>query len=192
MFHYKGRKNSWRKETRGFSLHTTLLSLNSSGQEVRLSEADVTDPRPHTLHLEDFAPFVSLEICGDAKDERGCPAPAAEQRAKAPLRRPTWFASKGLGGVVTEINPDGVLLGAFWQSSYALHIVEFCDLKEEPRWAGGQKARSPGHQHAEQKQDTKGAGPKEECVRPWVISGSAQCPGEEVHKPPPLARLLGG
>lgn len=108
-----------------------------------------------------------------------CPLGSKEPRP--PLRRQTWFASKGLGGVITEINPDGVLLGAFWQSSYALHIVEFCNLKEEPRWARGQKASSPRTPPTEQKGEgtsqgnTEGAGQKEECVRRWVISGSPQC-----------------
>lgn len=42
----------------------------------------------------------------------------------------TWFTSKGLGGVVIEINPYGVFLGALRQSSHVLHVVEFCDLKK--------------------------------------------------------------
>ena len=88
-----GGKNSLRKERRGLSLHTALLSLNSGGQQVRLSEADVIDPRPHTLHLEDFAPLVSLKICGDARDELGCPAPAREHRATAPAP-PTHLTRK--------------------------------------------------------------------------------------------------
>lgn len=54
---------------------------------------------------------------------RGGPSP--------PCLTQTWFTSKGLGGIVIEINAYGMLLGALGQSSHVLHIVELCDLKKQ-------------------------------------------------------------
>lgn len=52
----------------------------------------------------------------------------AERKSPSCLT-PTWFTSKGLGGVIAEINPYGVFLGGPWQSNDILHTVKFRDLK---------------------------------------------------------------
>lgn len=60
------------------------------------------------------------------------PSACSEAKNKSPpcLGR-TWFTGKCLGGVIIEINPYGVFLGALRQPSYVLHIVELCNLKNE-------------------------------------------------------------
>ena len=111
---------------------------------------------------------------------------------RPPPRQHTWLASEGLGGVITEVNPDGVLLGAFWQPSYALHVVEFCNLKNEPQWARAQKESSHWHR-AEGSRPIPGehkAGlPEEERVR-RLFQCCPQSPSKEVNTLPPLVRFL--
>lgn len=67
MFYHMGQNGFTKEQRREFSLHTALFSLNPGSQQVGLSEADVIDPCPYTLHLEYFAPFVSLKICGNVQ-----------------------------------------------------------------------------------------------------------------------------
>lgn len=73
------------------------------------------------------------------------PVPADQLQAARPAAR-TWFTSKGLGGVVIEINPDGVLLGALGQPSYVLHIVEFCHLENGQSQVGSHSPDGASHQ----------------------------------------------
>lgn len=128
MFYYKGTKQLYKrtKQRVFFTYQSALFQPQSPAGQAPQGWCHWSSS-PHT---PSGAPCTTHQ----PQDLRKCPRGACEPSARSPLEAAlpatqTWFTSKGLGGVIIEINPYGMFLGALGQSSYVLHIIEFCHLE---------------------------------------------------------------
>lgn len=114
------------------SLSTPVASKSGSPRLMSLTRVP-THSIWSTLHHSSASRSVEM-----SKRLTCTPSTCLKAKSKSPpCLGQTWFASEGLGGVVVEVNPYGMLLGALWQSRYVLHLVEFCNLKKNEQMQGG-------------------------------------------------------